>query len=289
MKTSQAHQHAERERTPGRAAACGPSRGSKAAAFERSPRMQAQHDAIDTMFAPVQRTGVMQRMVVAATPVSEIDRIIAADVAFQSRRAGGVTVDLRALDAEEVGTYSIASSEWMVVCGHGDTSGIDRVGPAALSRSLKRVTNHQSAGGVYLSACNSASLDSQGSSFLKRFHADFAGRRTGPEPRIVGATGYKINDFDAVSGEEQVAVPTTEEAAAGNLQHKNWSASGIGGDIRDSIGASSIAEVLAQGQALLANKPFRQFFSNFVGDLKKANLLEPDQLIDQKGRSIDLR
>lgn len=228
-------------------------------------------------------------MVVAAAPVATIDRIIAADLAFQHQRAGGEALSLESIDRDTPGTHSISSSEWIVVCGHGDTSAIDGVKPEQMSTCLKRVANHANAGGVYLSACNSATLETGGSSYLKRFHNAFTDGSQAPGPHVVGATGYKINDFDEVSGEQQVAVPVARGGKAGELQDKNWLASGMSGKINAPLGVSSIDEVLKQGRSLLSQTQFREFFRGFVGDLKQAKLLEPDQLRDQKGRSIDLR
>lgn len=199
--------------------------------------MAAQRQALRAAFGPEaapQHRGVVQRMVVAAAPASTIDRIIAADVAFQLGRAGGSAVALQDIDKQKAGTYSVADSEWIVVCGHGNTSAIDGVAPEDMSGYLKKVTNHAKAGGVYLSACNSATIDDKGTSFLKRFQADFSGGGQGPQPHVGGATGYKINDFDEVSGEQQVAVPTQHGGQAVGLQDSNCRDSGSCRDSRDS-------------------------------------------------------
>lgn len=199
--------------------------------------MAAQRQALRAAFGPEaapQHRGVVQRMVVAAAPASTIDRIIAADVAFQLGRAGGSAVALQDIDKQKAGTYSVADSEWIVVCGHGNTSAIDGVAPEDMSGYLKKVTNHAKAGGVYLSACNSATIDDKGTSFLKRFQADFSGGGQGPQPHVGGATGYKINDFDEVSGEQQQYPRSTaarrwgcRTATAGIRGHCRDSGSGL--------------------------------------------------------------
>ena len=240
------------------------------------PALRSQNDA------------AIQRMVVATASVDAIDRIIAADIAFQSRRAGGETLSLSDIEASETGTHAIGGEEWFVICGHGDPTSMDGVPPGRLSAGLKRVTNYEKTGGVYLSACNTATPGDTGKSFSGNFREQFLGGRKGPEPHIIGATGYKINDFESVSGEEQVAVPTAAGDQAGALQDQHWTASGLSGAINAPLKAASIDDVVSAGRALLKNDAFMQFFRNFVGALKASNLLEPDQLRDQHGRSINL-
>lgn len=222
----------------------------------------------------------IQRMVIATAPVDLIDRIIAADIAFQESRAGGLVLTIKQIEKGVDKQFSINTGEWIIICGHGNGANIDGINSKTLSSHLMKIGNISKAGGIYLSACQTASRENP---YIKQLNTH--GISGMP---IIGADGFKINDFDETSGEQQVAVKTDKEGVATKLQNKAWRKSRFVGDIGTPIKALSIDDVLQQGKQLLKDEKFRDFFKSFITSLQKSDCLNPDQLRDTEGRSINL-
>ncbi|MEU6148979.1 hypothetical protein ABZ816_03170 [Actinosynnema sp. NPDC047251] len=229
-----------------------------------------------TARSPGAAPAAVQRLVLYADQITEIDDVISADLAFQQAmararpRGAGAVLTLDALEHPGF-RHAIEPDEAVVVIGHGLPGLVQGRSAQDIARSLRRVGNIQHASFVYIASCDAA-VDQPGrlkSSVVDVTATVLASLRQEGMP-VYGAPGAAVNDFTGVTGDRQAYAFPETDAEASALELLVINAEGRH-DIKEARGFTGVAQAAAHGAALIEDPEFLGFYGKFVGAVSGAD------------------
>lgn len=139
-------------------------------------------------------TPLLQRMVIVGMEEGEVDKVIAADIAFQHSKVGGRIIKLSDLDKAKPGEIQINEGEGVVITAHGTPGMVGIYQGTQIRALLDKITNIKMAKFIFISSCDSATGNESTQSVV-----DSVGEGM-PSP-VYGSPGIAINDYSQITGD----------------------------------------------------------------------------------------
>ena len=207
---------------------------------------------------------VAQRMVIVGSEPGEVDSVIAADISFQHKKAGGMlfTLEELLLDAD---TYVIKEdgTEGIILTTHGEPGKVGDFDPSEIIDGLKKIVNIEKAKYIYIASCDAAtSPGGEVPSVIAAIGAAF------PGINVCGAPGIAITDYRGISGDHQTVYKKNEprgnplEDVACFIEEVVTSL--LYPDVKEPLELDDLKGVEAKGNWLLSDPKFNFFYDTLI-------------------------
>lgn len=204
----------------------------------------------------------LQRMIIVGMEESQVDRVIAADIAFQYEKVRGEIIKLSDLELATQDQYKIEPAEKVVITAHGEPGMIDKYPAATINELLHKIKNIEQAAFIFISSCDSATSDARTPSVVNTINL-------GPV-NVYGSPGLAINDYSQITGDgrtvykkdnEEIPYETMASLIEDTITKTHYP------DVKTPLKADNWNDILTIGNNLHKEQRFRLFYDTLIAAL----------------------